>query len=152
MRRIRSGAAVCLSVAVLAAGCVGTGSDIDSPEAQERMREAMGDSATTSDAAGQQRTPEHMLAGIHERTQSPAPATVRRFGERLDRAETKCREDRLAIADIVVGATQLAAEQGLGSASWTLDDWLAGIDTGIPAEAAPMSCAEVVATLMVLGG
>jgi hypothetical protein len=98
-------------------------------------------------AAEDEPTTEYQLAVIATGNAAPSESEVAAFGDALDRAEPLCREDRGTIADMAVRGSQLAEENGFQA---PILDLLLGISQAVPEEVAPMDCAEVLSSILVI--
>jgi hypothetical protein len=90
---------------------------------------------------------EFQLAAIDTSDNNPPDSTVAAYGSALDAAEGKCRQGRDEVADMAVRATQLADENGMQA---SVMDMLEGVSGAVPEDLAPMDCAEILSSILVL--
>lgn len=103
---------------------------------------------TTPARRYQESDPEFLAAALDKGSMSVSDTEIAPYARALDRAESKCHETRMHITDMAVTSLELLAEESTHSE--TLLSMLQALDQAIPPEAAPMSCAEVYALILVL--
>jgi hypothetical protein len=94
---------------------------------------------------------EYLLAAIEldGRPQADDVPLIEAFSRDLDAAEQACTQDRRMLSDMAVRAGEILDEEGRPQ---SLVDLVAAYAEAVPPEQAPMDCAEVMATVMVLAG
>lgn len=90
---------------------------------------------------------EFQLTAIDLGTRDIDDSDVAPYASALDEAAPLCNEDRQLVGDQAVRAMQLAEEQGTPS---SIMDMLRGLREAIPPEMAPMDCADIYASILVL--
>jgi flagellum-specific peptidoglycan hydrolase FlgJ len=121
----------------------------DSTEVDEdnEPAEEADESADEPDEAMDDPSMEFKLAAIDTSDRNPPDSTVAAYGAALDAAEPKCQQGRDEVGDMAVRATQLAEENGMQA---SVMDMLQGVNEAVPDDLAPMDCAEILSSILVI--
>jgi hypothetical protein len=93
--------------------------------------------------------PEAKMAAMDTHSTSVPQATLRQYGALLNSVDTKCKEDRAQIANMVAKGVELLEKKGV---TMTYLKFLQSLDGAMPkgSEALNLSCAEMSALLVTM--
>lgn len=146
-----------LLAGLLAAGCAGDDApsleeaaaevadapaEVEAPDHLVEQVDEPGPAAADATPADAAAAMEHLLAAIDTDDARPDQETVDHYAAVLNRADAKCRQDRDLLGDMAARSWQLVRDAG-GDA--TVLEMLEATHEAVPAELAPMDCAEVMA-------